>query len=87
MHVRESMHVCEGVQAARVPCVLAVDGVDVSQVVARGMIARGEGGAIVNMSSTYGHIVLPDISSRCISKGALDQVTRVMTVELGPHQV
>lgn len=59
----------------------------VSQVVARGMIVRGEGGAIVNLSSQASMVALRDHASYCASKGALDQLTRVMALELGPHQI
>ncbi len=59
----------------------------VSQVVAAGMIARGQGGAIVNLSSQASLIALADHAAYCASKGALDQLTRVMALELGPHQI
>ncbi|KAI0237747.1 L-xylulose reductase [Lamellibrachia satsuma] len=60
--------------------------VNVSQVVARGMVDIGKGGAIVNISSTSSRMAVPLHTSYCASKGALDQVTRVMALELGPHQ-
>ena len=59
----------------------------VSQVVARGMIARGKGGAIVNLSSQASMVGLADHAAYCSSKGALDQLTRVMAIELGPHGI
>ncbi len=59
----------------------------VSQVVSRGMIERGEGGAIVNLSSQASMVGLLDHAAYCASKGALDQLTRVMALELGPHQI
>ncbi|GAC1365511.1 MAG: SDR family oxidoreductase [Ktedonobacteraceae bacterium] len=59
----------------------------ISQVVARGMIERGQGGAIVNLSSQSSMVGLLDHTAYCASKGALDQLTRVMAVELGPHQI
>lgn len=59
----------------------------VSQVVARGMIDRRSAGAIVNMSSVASVRALQDHTVYCASKGALDQVTRVMALELGPHQI
>lgn len=55
----------------------------VSQVVARGMKERG-GGAIVNVSSQASMVALADHAAYCASKGALDQLTRVMALELGP---
>ncbi|HTK12101.1 MAG TPA: glucose 1-dehydrogenase [Ktedonobacteraceae bacterium] len=59
----------------------------ISQIVARGMIERGQGGAIVNLSSQASMIGLLDHTAYCASKGALDQLTRVMALELGPHQI
>jgi len=59
----------------------------VTQVVARGMIARGRGGAVVNVSSQSSMRGLADHAAYCASKGALDQLTRVMALELGPHQI
>jgi L-xylulose reductase len=59
----------------------------VSQVIARGMIERGQGGAIVNVSSQSSMVGLADHTAYCASKGALDQLTRVMALELGPYQI
>jgi len=59
----------------------------ISQVIARGMIQRGAGGAIVNISSQASMVALKDHTSYCTSKGALDQLTRMMALELGPHNI
>ncbi len=59
----------------------------VSQIVARQMIASGKGGAIVNLSSQASSRALADHTSYCVSKGALDQLTRMMALELGPHDI
>jgi L-xylulose reductase len=59
----------------------------ISQIVVRGMIERGQGGAIVNVSSQSSMVGLADHAAYCASKGALDQLTRVMALELGPHQI
>lgn len=72
----------DAVMAVNVRAVLVV-----SQVVAAGMVARGQGGAIVNLSSQASLIALADHAAYCASKGALDQLTRVMALELGPHQI
>lgn len=72
----------DDVMAVNVRAVLVI-----SQVIARGMIARGHGGAIVNLSSTASSVALRDHTSYCTSKGALDQLTRMMALELGPHQI
>ncbi len=58
-----------------------------SQSAARGMIERGHGGAIVNVSSQASQAALADHAAYCASKGALDQLTRVMALELGPHNI
>lgn len=57
------------------------------QVAARGMIEREQGGAIVNLSSQASMAALADHAAYCASKGALDQLTRVMALELGPHNI
>ena len=59
----------------------------VFKVVTEGMIDRGKGGAIVNISSQTSHMAVSLYVSYSISKAALDQVTRTMALELGPHQV
>jgi L-xylulose reductase len=59
----------------------------ISQVVAKGMISRGAGGAIVNLSSQASMVALADHTAYCASKGALDQLTRVMALELGRHNI
>jgi NAD(P)-dependent dehydrogenase (short-subunit alcohol dehydrogenase family) len=59
----------------------------IAQVVAARMIERGRGGAIVNISSQASMVGLADHAAYCASKGALDQLTRVMALELGPHRI
>lgn len=59
----------------------------VAQVVAADMIARGVKGAIVNVSSNAAFFGLADHAAYCASKGALDGLTRVMAVELGPRGI
>jgi len=59
----------------------------VAQECARDMINRGVKGAIVNISSLASHHGVPDHAAYCASKGALDAMTRVMAVELGPHGI
>ena len=59
----------------------------VSQLVARGMVARGRGGAIVNVSSQASMAALADHAAYCASKAGLDHLTRVMALELGPFKV
>lgn len=50
----------------------------ISQVVAKNMIKRKSGGSIVNISSQAGEVGFRDHTSYCVSKGALDQLTRTM---------
>ena len=57
------------------------------QVVAQGMIAKGQGGSIVNVSSTAGAIPFPRGSVYSMSKAALDMLTKCMALELGKHKV
>ncbi len=58
-----------------------------SQVVAQGMIDRGAPGAIVNISSMASWGALADHAAYCASKAALDMLTQVMALELGPHGI
>jgi len=60
---------------------------NVSQVVAMGMVASGKGGAIVNISSQASMAALKDHAAYCSSKGALDMLSKVMALELGPHNI
>lgn len=59
----------------------------ISQIVAQGMIERGTGGTIVNISSQASMVAIADHAAYCASKGALDQLTRVMALELGCHNI
>ncbi|XP_055448418.1 L-xylulose reductase isoform X1 [Psammomys obesus] len=61
--------------------------IQVSQIVARGMIARGVPGAIVNVSSQASQRALTNHSVYCSTKGALDMLTKMMALELGPHKI
>ncbi|XP_053309342.1 L-xylulose reductase [Spea bombifrons] len=59
----------------------------VSQIVARQMIARGVSGSIVNVSSQASQCALQDHAVYCATKGALDMLTKVMALELGPKKI
>ncbi|GIY63219.1 hypothetical protein CDAR_119791 [Caerostris darwini] len=61
--------------------------INISQIIAKGMIERGTGGSIVNISSQAAIIALPNHATYCASKGALDQIMKVMALELGPHKI
>jgi NAD(P)-dependent dehydrogenase (short-subunit alcohol dehydrogenase family) len=58
-----------------------------SRTVARHMIERGVGGAIVNVSSINAYRALPLSSHYNAAKGASDQLTRCAAVELAPHGI
>ena len=58
-----------------------------AQVVAGDLVRRGRGGAIVNLSSVASSIGLADHAAYCASKAALDALTRVLAIELGPHGI
>ena len=57
------------------------------QVIARGLLERGSAGAIVNISSQASTRVIENHVVYCTSKAAVDQLTRCLAFELGPHQV
>eukprot|EP00759_Apiculatamorpha_spiralis_P049608 PhF_6_TR4428/c0_g1_i4/m.5993/K03331/DCXR; L-xylulose reductase len=51
------------------------------------MVSRRVRGSIVNVSSQASMIGLQDHTAYCSSKGALDQLTRCMALELGCHGI
>ncbi|CAG2193298.1 DCXR [Mytilus edulis] len=57
------------------------------EVIAKRMIEKGKGGSIVNISSIASRTVLPGASAYCSTKGAVDNITRCMALELGPHNI
>ncbi|AOJ01800.1 MULTISPECIES: SDR family oxidoreductase [Burkholderia] len=71
----------------RVMAVNARGAMLVARHVARAMIDAGRGGSIVNVSSQAALVALPSHLSYCASKAALDAMTRVLCVELGPHGI
>jgi NAD(P)-dependent dehydrogenase (short-subunit alcohol dehydrogenase family) len=58
----------------------------VGQAVARQMVQQGRG-AIVNMSSVNGTLAIPTIASYNASKGAINQLTRVMALSMADQGV
>jgi NAD(P)-dependent dehydrogenase (short-subunit alcohol dehydrogenase family) len=58
----------------------------VGQAVAR-IMARLGGGSIVNMSSVNGTLAIPTIASYNVSKGGMNQLTRVMALSLAEHGI
>lgn len=55
--------------------------------VARRMIAAGRRGSIVNISSTASILARPGIAHYGASKAGLNQLTRILAVELAPHRI
>lgn len=58
-----------------------------SRAAARAMVARGAGGRIVNVSSVNAFLGAPQSSHYNSAKGAIDQLTRCLAVELAPHGI
>jgi NAD(P)-dependent dehydrogenase (short-subunit alcohol dehydrogenase family) len=58
-----------------------------SQAVARVMLRNGTRGAIVHMSSQMGHVGAPRRTVYCMTKHAVEGLTKAMAVELGPHGI
>ncbi|HEY5845489.1 MAG TPA: SDR family oxidoreductase [Microlunatus sp.] len=59
----------------------------VTKYAARSMIRLGNGGSIVNVSSQAGLVALSGHISYGSSKAALDNITRVSALELGPYNI
>src|SRR5215203_4358356 len=57
------------------------------QEAARRMIAAGEGGRIVNVTSVHEHVPLRGAAPYCAAKGGLGLLTKVMALELGEHDI
>lgn len=55
-----------------------------AQAAVRAMLAHGRGGVIVNMSSQMGHVGSPNRTAYCMTKHALEGLTKAMAVELAP---
>ena len=58
-----------------------------SRVAARVMIAAGKGGRIVNVSSIHSYRAERGASHYDLAKGAMDQLTRALALELAPHDI
>ena len=58
----------------------------VSSVIARGMISRKRG-VIINITSQSGVVGLSEHAAYCASKFGLNGLTKVMAIELGPHNI
>lgn len=58
-----------------------------SRLVARHMVEGGIKGTIINMSSTNSVVAIPDQLPYAVSKGGIQQLTRVMAMALAPHDI
>ena len=57
------------------------------QAAARQMVKQGGGGAIVNMSSVNAVMAIPNQVPYVVSKGGINQLTKVMALALAPHRI
>lgn len=58
-----------------------------TRAVARGLIAVGKPGSLINVSSQMGHVGGPDRAVYCATKHALEGMTKAMAIEWGPHGI
>ena len=58
-----------------------------TQAAARQMIAQGQGGVIINMSSINSGLANPNLATYAISKGGMNQVTSTAAVSFAPHGI
>lgn len=58
-----------------------------AQGAARAMIEAGNGGIIINITSQMGHVGSPGRTVYCMTKHALEGLTKAMAVELAPHNI
>ena len=59
----------------------------VAQAAARNMVKKGNGGSIINMSSQMGHVGSPKRTVYCMTKHAIEGLTKAMAVELAPQNI
>jgi glucose 1-dehydrogenase len=59
----------------------------VGQLAARQMARQGGGGAIINMSSVNAVLAIPNQVPYVVSKGGINQLTKVMALSLAPHNI
>ena len=58
-----------------------------AQSAARVMLRAGDGGSIINMSSQMGHIGAANRTVYCMTKHAVEGLTKALGVELAPHGI
>jgi NAD(P)-dependent dehydrogenase (short-subunit alcohol dehydrogenase family) len=57
------------------------------QIVARQLVAQGEGGAIVNVASNAGKVGYPNMAGYNAGKAAVINLTRSLAAEWAPHRI
>ncbi|WP_206831629.1 SDR family NAD(P)-dependent oxidoreductase [Alicyclobacillus fructus] len=57
------------------------------QAVGRGMIARGQGGKIINITSIVAHAGIPERATYAASKGGVRQLTQALAVEWAKYNI
>jgi glucose 1-dehydrogenase len=87
MSIRKPLVELEVADVARVWNVLMWGTFHTCQLAARRMIAQGEGGAIVNITSVLAHIPWANSSPYNGAKAALNQMSRTWALELAPHNI
>lgn len=60
---------------------------NITQVVAGDLVARQIRGSVVNLSSQAGQRALPEHTLYCTTKSAVDMLTKMMALELGPKGI
>lgn len=58
-----------------------------TRAVAKGLIAQGKSGSLINISSQMGHVGGIDRAVYSATKHALEGMTKSMAIEWGPHQI
>jgi glucose 1-dehydrogenase len=57
------------------------------QAAAKQMVAQGEGGRIINVSSVHEDLAMPTNAPYCATKGGARMLMRTLAVELAPHDI
>jgi glucose 1-dehydrogenase len=58
-----------------------------TQIAAKQMIAQGNGGRIINITSVHEDWPMPGNTAYCLAKGGMRMLTRTAGVELAPHGI
>jgi glucose 1-dehydrogenase len=57
------------------------------QAAAKQMVAQGDGGRIINVSSVHEDLAMPMNAPYCATKGGVRMLMRTLAVELAPHKI